>query len=209
MRLRKIPRALGYLEANKNVVITDFANQKLSDYFKNDKPIHLEIGCGKGKFIIEMAKHYPQINFIALEKYDSVLLRAVERYNALEDRPTNLVFVLGDILDFIPHLTKHSIAEIYLNFSDPWPKNRQAKRRLTYINFLKQYQEILIPGGYIVQKTDNHDLFMYSLEQYDLADFDVIDVSYDLHKTDKFNITTEFEDKWSPLGPIYYDKVRV
>ena len=209
MRLRKIARAEGFLKEHKEIVVTDLSDFNIDNCFNNNKEIHLEIGCGKGQFSINMAKNYQDINFIALEKYDSVLLRAVEKYLNLEEKPTNLLFILSDVLDFMPKINDHKINTIYLNFSDPWPKNPQAKRRLTNINFLKQYQRILVKDGLIIQKTDNLDLFNYSLIQYKLAGFKILEEIRDLHNSNIFNITTEFEDKWSKLGPIYYAKVKV
>ena len=156
-----------------------------------------------------MAKAYPNVNFVALEKYDSVLLRAVKKYEGSEEKPSNLIFILGDFNDVYDYLPKNKINTIYLNFSDPWPKNRQAKRRLTHVNFLNKYKNLLVKDGLIIQKTDNLDLFNFSLEQYEEANLSVIDVSLDLHKTNMFNIMTEYEEKKSLLGPIYYAKVKV
>lgn len=208
MRLRKVKGALDYLKEKEGLVITNL-NDLLSNYFKDNKPIHLEIGCGKGQFILNMAKTYPDIGFIALEKYDSVLLRAIKKYEDSEEKPTNLIFILGDFNDIYDYLPKNKINTIYLNFSDPWPKNRQAKRRLTHVNFLNKYKNLLVKDGLIIQKTDNLDLFNFSLEQYEEANLSVVDVSLDLHKTNIFNIMTEYEEKKSLLGPIYYAKVKV
>ncbi len=208
MRLRKVKGALDYLKEKEGLVITNL-NDLLSNYFKDNKPIHLEIGCGKGQFILNMAKTYPDIGFIALEKYDSVLLRAIKKYEDSEEKPTNLIFILGDFNDIYDYLPRNKINTIYLNFSDPWPKNRQAKRRLTHVNFLNKYKNLLVKDGLIIQKTDNLELFNFSLEQYEEANLSVIDVSLDLHKTNIFNIMTEYEEKKSLLGPIYYAKVKV
>ena len=209
MRLRKVKGALDYLKEKEEFVITNLNDFSISNHFKDDKPIHLEIGCGKGQFIINMAKAYPNVNFVALEKYDSVLLRAVKKYEGSEEKPSNLIFILGDFNDVYDYLPKNKINTIYLNFSDPWPKNRQAKRRLTHVNFLNKYKNLLVKDGLIIQKTDNLDLFNFSLEQYEEANLSVIDVSLDLHKTSMFNIMTEYEEKKSLLGPIYYAKVKV
>ena len=140
MRLRKVKGALDYLKEKEEFVITNLNDFAISNYFKDNKPIHLEIGCGKGQFIINMAKTYPDISFKALEKYDSVLLRAIKKYEDSEEKPTNLIFILGDFNDIYDYLPKNKINTIYLNFSDPWPKNRQAKRRLTHVNFLNKYR---------------------------------------------------------------------
>ncbi len=207
MRLRHIKGAREFLEANNEFVITDITSFDIFNVFNSSQPIHLEVGCGKGKFIIDMAKTFKDINFIAVEKYDSVLLRAVEKYLDLEDKPLNLRFILADFNDLAQKITQHSINTLYLNFSDPWPKARQAKRRLTSPIFLNLYKNILTKDGYIIQKTDNIDLFNYSLLQYELAGFKIISKTYDLHSTNIFNITTEYEDKWSIKGPICYAKV--
>ena len=159
MRLRHIKGAREFLEANNEFVITDITSFDIFNVFNSSQPIHLEVGCGKGKFIIDMAKTFKDINFIAVEKYDSVLLRAVEKYLDLEDKPLNLRFILTDFNDLAQKITQHSINTLYLNFSDPWPKARQAKRRLTSPIFLNLYKNILTKDGYIIQKTDNIDLF--------------------------------------------------
>lgn len=207
MRLRHVRGAREFLESQKDVVITNIRDLDVSTIFKNKNEVHMEIGCGKGKFILEMAKTFPSVNFLAIEKYDSVLLRAVEKYLSLEERPENLKFILADFSDLAPKIKEGSIKTIYLNFSDPWPKNPQAKRRLTSLNFLTIYKNILTSDGLIIQKTDNVPLFNYSLQEYEKADFKVMEKTYDLHSTDIFNITTEFEDKWSLKGPICYVKV--
>ncbi len=208
MRLRHIKRAKEFLDSHQEIVVTNLETINIEQLFQNDLPLHLEIGCGKGQFIINMAKSLPNINFIAIEKYDSVLLRAVEKYLNLEEKPSNLFFILGDFKDIEPKITTASISNIYLNFSDPWPKQAQAKRRLTANNFLNSYKRILTNDGTIIQKTDNVDLFNYSLLRYEEENFTILEKTYDLHNTNIKNITTEFEDKWSQVGPICYVKVK-
>ena len=211
MRLRKVKNAFEKLSENSNIVILEPEKLKgnWKSLFHNDNEIRLEIGCGKGQFIVGMAKAFPNINFIAMEKFDSVLLRAMERLLAEKDLPSNLKLVLGDAAMLNEYFLKSEISNIYLNFSDPWPKAKHAKRRLTSPIFLGLYKEILPATGKIIQKTDNHDLFYYSLDMYKENGFHIDKISYDLHKEDWFNITTEFEDKWSKLGPIYFVEVSI
>lgn len=203
MRLRKVKNALDTLNSDNKYYISDPKAQKglWKNIFQNDNPLSIEIGCGKGKFIIGMAKAFPNINFIAIEKYDSVLVRTLE--NALKEDIANLRLVLFDASNLEDIFALEEVNNIYLNFSDPWPKNRHAKRRLTSSDFLKMYETILAFDGVIYQKTDNRLLFEYSLESFSQNAWYLSNISLDLHKTDKFNITTEFEEKWSPKGPIY------
>lgn len=210
MRLRKVKDAFSKLSENSGIVILEPKNYKAKwqSLFNNDNEIRLEIGCGKGQFIVGMAKAFPNINFIAMEKFDSVLLRAMERLLQEEPLP-NLKLVLGDAQLLNEYFIKGEISNIYLNFSDPWPKAKHAKRRLTSPIFLGLYKDILPATGKIIQKTDNHDLFYYSLEMYEENGFLIDKISYDLHKEDWFNIRTEFEDKWSKLGPIYFAEVSI
>ncbi len=204
MRLRHIKGALEFLKTYPDIVVTEIDKFEITE---TDKLLSLEIGCGKGQFIINMALENKDTYFIAVEKYDSVLLRAVEKYLSLEEKPNNLLFVLADFDDLAKILKPNTFNNIYLNFSDPWPKNRTAKRRLTNIAYLEIYKNILKQDGYIIQKTDNLDFFKYSLLEYEKADLKIIELSYDLHSTDIYNIPTEFEDKWSKTTPINYVKV--
>lgn len=204
MRLRKIKGALNKLIANEKYYInnpTDYRG-KWVEVFNNSNPIHIEIGCGKGKFITTMALNNPNINFIAIEKYDSVLLRASEL--SLNYDLNNLKLVLLDAENILDVFEKNEVDLIYLNFSDPWPKKRYYKRRLTAPGYLEKYAVILKNDGAIYQKTDNRSLFEYSIENLCNEGWLLNNVSLDLHN-DQFegNVTTEFEEKWSKLGPIY------
>ncbi len=206
MRLRKVKNAMDKLVSNEKYFISNPLEHKgkWQDVFSNTHPLHIEIGCGKGQFIIELAKRNKDINFIAIEKYDSVLLRVLEK--VMEEHIPNLKLVLLDASTIINVFLENEISRIYLNFSDPWPKNAHAKRRLTSSNFLKQYETILKVDGEIHQKTDNRLLFEYSLEEFNSNGWKLKNISLDLHKDlEKYseNISTEFEDKWSKLGPIY------
>ena len=164
--------------------------------FDNDNPVHLEIGMGKGQFILNMALSNPDINFIGVEKFSSVASVAIKKIN--EYKPSNLKILVGDIAN-THDLLDGKIDTIYLNFSDPWPKDRHAKRRLTSINYLKVYDKLFKGKPHIVQKTDNDDLFEYSLEQYKEYGYKINKISYDLHKEDIPNIMTEYE-KFSNMG---------
>ncbi len=165
--------------------------------FSDSHGISLEIGMGKGKFILDMALKYPNINYIGLEKYSSVASRAIKKIN--EYKPKNLKIMIGDIADNLETLEK-KIDTIYLNFSDPWPKDRHAKRRLTSIEHLKMYDNLFKGRKRIVQKTDNDDLFAYSLECFKEYGYEIVKISYDLHNDDIPNITTEYEEKFSKQG---------
>ncbi len=204
MRLRKIKDAYIKLAANDTYFIAAPQNYKgqWSKAFGNNNPLHLEIGCGKGKFISELASLNPHINYLAIEKYDSVLLRALERVSDKE--LPNLRLAIIDASRLRDYFAKEEVDLIYLNFSDPWPKNHHAKRRLTSESFLNSYKDILKANGAIYQKTDNRHFFEYSLETFNNNGWILANISLDLNKDSEiFNITTEFEEKWSKLGPIY------
>lgn len=176
--------------------------------FGNDHPIYLEIGMGKGDFIIEHAKTYPDINFIGLEKYPSVLIQAYDKATPLG--LTNLKLVVFDATKLLDIFKENEINQIFLNFSDPWPKTRHAKRRLTNHNFLKEYQTILKDDGIIEFKTDNQGLFTYSLMEMNNYQMEFLDLSLDLHHDkEEYIIKTEYEKKFIAKNhPIYYLKAR-
>ncbi|MDE7384643.1 MAG: tRNA (guanosine(46)-N7)-methyltransferase TrmB, partial [Anaeroplasmataceae bacterium] len=192
------------LKENKNYFIENplECKGKWSQVFQNQNPIHIEIGCGKGQFIKELAGLHPDINYIAIEKYDSVLLRASEKLENLN--LPNLRLILLDATHIEDAFANGEVSLIYINFSDPWPKSAHKKRRLTYKTFLESYSHILKPEGAIYQKTDNRKLFEFSLESFNENDWLISNISLDLHQDKEiFNIETEFEEKWSKLGPIY------
>ena len=195
---------------NKEEIITSskyFVNNpenyigKWSSYFQNNNPIYIEIGMGKGQFIIENAKRYPNINFIGIEKYDSILALALKKINT--ELP-NLVMIRLDAFN-IDSIFKEEIETIYLNFSDPWPKKRHAKRRLTSPEFLKKYDLIFKNNNHIVMKTDNKDLFSYSIKTLNNHGYYINNITFDLEKEkDSLNIMTEYEEKFTKLNnPIY------
>lgn len=166
--------------------------------FDNHYPIKIEIGMGKGDFIIENALKYPNINFIGIEKYDSVIVRAVQKSNELE--LNNLKLIRMDALN-IDNIFEHEVDTIYLNFSDPWPKDRHAKRRLTSPIFLAKYDNIFKDNKHIIMKTDNLDLFNYSLKSLEEYGYQIDYKTNDLHKENNLdNIMTEYEKKFTKLG---------
>ena len=165
--------------------------------FGNNNPIHIEIGMGKGKFIVEHAKSNPNINYIGIEMYDSVMLRAVEKTNELELNNLHLIRIDATLIE---EVFDKEIDLIYLNFSDPWPKERHAKRRLTSPRFLARYDKIFKGNPKIIQKTDNLPLFEYSLESLKEYGYNIDYVSRDLHKDKDDIITTEYEEKFTSKG---------
>lgn len=166
-------------------------------YFGNDNPIYVEIGMGKGDFIIENAKRYKNINFIGIEKYDSVIVRAIQKSNELELDNLKIVRVDANKLE---EIFDKEIDTIYLNFSDPWPKDRHAKRRLTSNIFLDIYSKIFKGRNRIVMKTDNINLFDYSLESLINYGYDIVYKTNDLDCLDENNIMTEYEKRFYNLG---------
>lgn len=202
MRLKHVKGAEEYIAASKYVV-QDYKEQKGSwkKLFNNSNPIHIEIGMGKGQFIMELASRNPQINYVGIEKYSSVLIRAVQKKEEL-DLP-NLTFVLMDATEINEVFEKGEVDKIYLNFSDPWPKDRHAKRRLPSRQFLQRFSEILSDEGDIEFKTDNKDLFAFALEEIEPGGFELLKVTHDLHRDEELsvgNIMTEYEEKFSKLG---------
>lgn len=174
------------------------------EFFGNDNPIHLEIGMGKGRFITTLALENPEINYIGIEKYSSVLLRALEKREQLE--VSNLFFIRMDAEELTEIFGYHEISRIYLNFSDPWPKDRHAKRRLTSKEYFARYDQILKRQGTVEFKTDNRDLFLFSLDSVELAGWNLILSTADLHNSVYCadNVMTEYEERFSSQGnPIY------
>lgn len=206
MRLRNIPGANDVIAASTYVIQNPMekkGNQQES--FSKNQPLHIEIGMGKGKFIHELAKRNPQINYIGIERYSSVLLRAIQK---MEEEPLeNLKFMCIDAKEITDVFEKEEVDKIYLNFSDPWPKDRHAKRRLPSKEFLARYDSILKKDGRLEFKTDNKGLFDFALEELPIANWKAEAVSYDLHNDEKMcqgNIMTEYEEKFSAKGnPIY------
>jgi len=173
-----------------------------AEYFLNARPVHAEIGCGKGRFIVETAAAAPDINFIALEREKQVIVSGLRR--AREAGLKNLAFILADA-DYLPDIFgANELKKLYINFCDPWPNRKKwAKRRLTHENYLKIYETIL--DGPLLLKTDNRELFEFSLSQFEIRNWDVKNISWDLHNGGYTGLTTEYEDKFAAIGaPIMH-----
>lgn len=201
MRLRNVPGARETIIENQfSIQQPEQMKGKWSEVFQNDHPIHIEVGMGKGQFIIEMARRNPEVNYIGIEKYSSVLVRAVEKLEDFEQ--DNLRLIRMDAENIEEVFDKDEVDRIYLNFSDPWPKDRHAKRRLTSTRFLERYDNILTPEGRVMFKTDNKDLFDFSLEQVEEAGWILENHTYDLHHSEynEGNVMTEYEEKFSAKG---------
>lgn len=208
MRLRKVKNVEEKIKEFDGLIISEPEKHKgnWNKLFGNDNPIHLEIGMGKGKFIIEKAKREPNVNFIGCELVQSIIYKAAK---SVKDVP-NLLMINYDALKLGEVFDKGEIGKIYLNFSDPWPKSRHEKRRLTSDSFLNVYREIKASDGVIEFKTDNRGLFEYSVMSLNNNGFEFLDVSFDLHNDGRENIvTTEYEDRFSARGNvIYFIKVK-
>lgn len=206
MRLRNIRGAKEAIAASPYVV--QDAQQyrgRWSEFFGNCHPLHIEIGMGKGQFITSLAQKNPGINYIGIELYESVLIRAVTKREAIGECP-NLIFLRYGAEHLEGVFAPGEVERIYLNFSDPWPKERHAKRRLTSKEFLLRYVKFLQPTGQIEFKTDNRALFDFSLNQAEEMGWQLEEISYDLHHSPYMegNIMTEYEERFSALGnPIH------
>ncbi len=198
MRLKNVKGANEIIIKGRYYVEDPYINKGNWNKVFNNNPIYIEIGIGKGKFIVENALKYPNINFIGIEKYDSVLVRAIQKSNELE--LNNLKLVRMDAKR-IEEVFDHEVDRIYLNFSDPWPKDRHYKRRLTSYVFLDKYEHIFKNNKYIIMKTDNIDLFNFSLESLTNHGYNIEFMTNDLHSlNDIDNIMTEYEEKFSNKG---------
>ncbi|MBQ9314193.1 MAG: tRNA (guanosine(46)-N7)-methyltransferase TrmB [Clostridia bacterium] len=197
MRLKKVKGAMEKVESSKYYVNSPTKNKGIwKDVFKNENPIHIEIGMGKGNFIINMAKKHPEINFIGIEMYDSVLVRAIQSLENEKNEIVNLKLLLLDAIN-IDTVFDKEIEVLYLNFSDPWPKAKHAKRRLTSQVFLDKYDTIFKDKNTIIQKTDNIDLFNFSVEMLKEKGYNLIEVTNDLQAlNDEDNVLTEYEAKF-------------
>ena len=201
LRLRNIKGATEIVE-NSDLVIHNYEDYKgeYNKLFNNNNPIEIEIGCGKGNFIINKAIQNPNINYIGIEKYDSVLLRALEK---VKEEIPNLKFIKMDANN-IDKVFDKEISKIYLNFSDPWPKDRHEKRRLSSDTFLKKYDLVFKNEKNIIMKTDNRKLFEYSVISFTNYNYNIEEISLDLHSDNIPNIETEYETKFSNLGQVIY-----
>ncbi|MEL3962038.1 tRNA (guanosine(46)-N7)-methyltransferase TrmB [Lysinibacillus endophyticus] len=206
MRLRNKPWAEEFINSHPEIIIPNPENFKGNwrEVFGNENPLHIEVGTGKGQFVTGMALANPDINYIGIELYDSVIVSALEKVIDA-NTPPNLRLLKVNGADLDKYFTKNDVSRVYLNFSDPWPKKRHAKRRLTHEGFLKLYESILIDNGEIHFKTDNRGLFEYSLISMSEYGMLLKFVSLDLHADEpEDNIMTEYEEKFSAKGqPIY------
>ncbi len=203
MRLRNVKGAKEIID-NSSYIIKNPIDYK-GDYqkiFENNNPIHIEIGMGKGDFIIENAKKYPNINFIGIEKFDSVIVRAVQKLENEEIPNLKLIKIDANEIDDV---FDKEISVIYLNFSDPWPKARHAKRRLSSEIFLNKYDSVFIDKKRIIMKTDNRKLFEYSIKSFTDYGYKIEDISLNLYEDDiKNNIPTEYETRFHNRGCLIY-----
>ncbi|WP_428911287.1 tRNA (guanosine(46)-N7)-methyltransferase TrmB [Niallia sp. Krafla_26] len=205
MRLRHKPWAKEKLEQYPQYVISqpESLKGKWGTVFENQQPLHIEIGTGKGRFITEMARANPSTNYLGIELQESVIVSALDRI--IEAEIPNVKLLNANAVDLPQYFEKGEISRIYLNFSDPWPKVRHEKRRLTYKSFLQIYEELLPKQGEVHFKTDNQGLFEYSLTSFSQYGMLLKYISLDLHKSDfEGNIMTEYEEKFSSKGNRIY-----
>ena len=201
MRLRHIPGAEQAIEQSPYVIQEPKEMKgKWDSVFGNRNPIHIEVGMGKGRFIMELAQRNPQINYIGIERYSTVLLKALQKREQLP--VSNICFMCIDAKELGEIFEKGEVEKIYLNFSDPWPKDRHAKRRLTSPQFMAVYDQVLAEDGDVEFKTDNRGLFDYSLESIPEAGWKVKEHTFDLHHSPmaEGNVMTEYEEKFSSRG---------
>ena len=208
MRLRNIPGAKEVIIESEFVIQNPEENKgKWDTVFQKQQPIHIEVGMGKGRFLMDMAAKHPDINYVGIEMYDSVLIRALQKLEDLQEagegRP-NLYFMRMDARNLPEVFEKGEVKKIYLNFSDPWPKARHAKRRLTSREFLARYEKILADDGVVEFKTDNRPLFDFSLEEVgEVENWELLAHTFDLHHNEEMmvgNVMTEYEEKFSSMG---------
>ena len=214
MRMRKKKHGAERIAACSHLLIEDVSVLKdgFDGIFPENRPVHMEIGCGKGNFASGMAAKNPDVNFVAVERVADVCCIALEKANSRsEKRPgDNLRFIIGDAKELAENVKPHSLDCIYLNFSDPWPKARHAKRRLTYGDTLLKYRQVLKPEGFIAFKTDNEGLFDFTMEEIERLGFEIKEMSRDLHNSDLAakEFTTEYEEKFRGFGKnINYVKI--
>ena len=210
MRLRNIPYAKDVLAASSDVIKNEalYRGKWSKEVFGNNHPLHIEIGMGKGQFLTKLAMRNPNINYVGIERYSSVLLRAVEKLDALRTEENielpNIHFVCMDAADIAEVFAPEEVDRIYLNFSDPWPKSRHARRRLTSGEYFERYDKVLVSGGRVEFKTDNRGLFDFSVETLQESKiWKMTECTYDLHNDEVMNvgnIMTEYEEKFSSMN---------
>ena len=202
MRLKNVPGARETIDASAfTIPEPEVWKGRWQEVFGRQAPLHIEIGMGKGQFLTALAAEHPDINYIGIEKFSSVLVRAVQKQNELELPNLRLIRMDADSITDV--FAPGEVNRIYLNFSDPWPKERHAKRRLTSVEFLRRYENILAKDGHVEFKTDNQPLFEFSLEAAEEAGWKLLAVTRDLHHDtalNKGNIMTEYEERFSAQG---------
>lgn len=201
MRRRKVKGADQKLLSYTDYVLRDDINElkgKWNEKFKNNNPIYVEFGTGRGKFITTLANQNPDVNFIAFEIKEEVLIKGVEK--ADESKLNNILFAWADVSNVLDYFEEGELSRIYVNFCDPWPKKRWAKRRLTHSNFLNKYKLLLNKDGEVHFKTDNEKLFEFSLNEISSNDWSLKNISLNLAESDFENVTTEYEDKFMSYG---------
>ena len=202
MRLKNVPGARETIDASAFTIPEPKVwKGRWQEVFGRQAPLHIEIGMGKGQFLTALAAEHPDINYIGIEKFSSVLVRAVQKQNELELPNLRLIRMDADSITDV--FAPGEVDRIYLNFSDPWPKERHAKRRLTSVEFLRRYENILAKDGHVEFKTDNQPLFEFSLEAAEEAGWKLLAVTRDLHHDtalNKRNIMTEYEERFSAQG---------
>ena len=207
MRLRNIPGAKdAIIESPFVIQEPQLLKGKWENAFEKKQPVNIEVGMGKGRFLMDMARLHPDINYVGIEMYDSVLLRAIQKREELEaqgEGVSNLFFMRVDARLLPEIFAEEEVDKVYLNFSDPWPKARHSKRRLTSREFLARYDVILAPEGTVEFKTDNRELFEFSLEEVKETKWKLLAHTFDLHHNEEMmqgNVMTEYEEKFSSMG---------
>lgn len=204
MRMRNKPWAESYLTEHNDIVDLEAVHaHQVSEWFERQQPIHIEVGSGMGKFITTLAQQNPHINYVAIERDKNVMIRVLDKVR--EHNLTNIKLLCNDAVILTDYFRQGEVDRIYLNFSDPWPKKRHAKRRLTYRSFLALYQQILSEDGELHFKTDNRGLFAYSLESMSQFGMYFTKINLNLHQEDEGdNIPTEYEHKFAEKGSRIY-----
>ena len=204
MRMRYKPWAEDYLKKEPNIVDIDGSHAgRISEWFDNDQPIYIEVGSGMGQFITTLAAKHPEINFISMEREKSVMIKVLDK--VIEQGLTNIKLICNDAIELNDYFKDGEVSRLYLNFSDPWPKKRHTKRRLTYQTYLALYKQVLKDDGEIHFKTDNRGLFAYSLESMSQFGMYFTKINLNLHEEDdEENIETEYERKYSDKGSRIY-----
>ncbi|EKF8396364.1 tRNA (guanosine(46)-N7)-methyltransferase TrmB [Staphylococcus pseudintermedius] len=204
MRMRNKPWAESYLTEHNDIVDLEAVHaHQVSEWFERQQPIHIEVGSGMGKFITTLAQQNPHTNYVAIERDKNVMIRVLDKVR--EHNLTNIKLLCNDAVILTDYFRQGEVDRIYLNFSDPWPKKRHAKRRLTYRSFLALYQQILREDGELHFKTDNRGLFAYSLESMSQFGMYFTKINLNLHQEDEGdNIPTEYEHKFAEKGSRIY-----